>query len=538
MESKRSVSLPPGQNATPPAAPTQRRATAPAASLSSSGPVFRSSVNVAQYYQGNVGGGSAMARLAHAKAVDPFAATAYRGIPLGAVQARTESDARGPLRSMAQRPPIYRSLSASMAGHSPYGQQPTYRSINVGAPASSSLGFGLPGMGVGGLDMPGMHRPASVGKGSIGASNKGAGLDPFAPSMATSAPKQGVDPFTVEAITNPAVGVQPAVLRAAERAAIVPPAMPQPPFYLEKSHFYSQQAVPQLVESIKAELQKNEVDFSFNPVKCKWKIDMYVNNHHLSLRGRLYSVGEGQGLSVVEFNRRKGESFVFCSWYREMLRSLVSSKLVCDCAGASMSLSAAFPKAVRAVRTVPVPAVHKDCLQPLLEMASTSFAETQAEAAREVANLSNRAENKSQIVAAGFLKPLIALLQSHDSDVHRCAAVAMGNLSAGATDASVVASLQSVAPHAVEALCGMLKRDSLNELGVVDHTQAPTESQRASARALANLLGACRGEGAAAAEGLGLEPQNKELIASFHQGCSCPRLKAHCGRALRMVDVA
>lgn len=522
MESKRSASLPPSQGAAPPSAPTtQRRATAPAASLPpSAGPVFRSSVNVSQYYQGNVGGAAA-GRIGHAHAVDPFAATAYRGIPLGAVQARAESDAKGPLRSMAQRPPMYRSLSTSMApGHSPFLQKPNYRSLGLAAPAAPSLGPGS--MGVGGLEIPGMHRAGAIGKGTLGP-------DPFAPTVAKSAPK---DPFT-----EPTIGVQPAVQRAADMAAIVPPAMPQPPFYLEKSHFYSQQAVPALIESIKAELQKSEqVDFSFNPAKCKWKIDMYVNNHHLSLRGRLYAVK--RGLNVVEFNRRKGESFVFCSWYREMLRSLVSSKLVCDGAGASMSLSAAFPKAVRAVRTVPVPAVHKDCLKPLLEMASTSFAETQAEAAREVANLSNRAENKSQIVAAGFLKPLVALLQSQDSDVHRCAAVAMGNLSDGATDAAVVASLQSVGPNAVDALCGVLKRDGLNELGVVDPTQAPTESQRASARALANLLGACRGDGAAAADRLGLQPQDKELLATFHRGCSCPRLKAHCERALRMVGVA
>lgn len=315
-----------------------------------------------------------------------------------------------------------------------------------------------------------------------------------------------------------APGVQPKLGSSVAHSDIELPPMPLPPFYLELAHFYSRLPPSILVTTIESKLRgtgANPVDVSFDRDKCKWKIDLYVNNHQLKICGRLYSVmGE---VSVVEFNRRKGESFVFCTWYRELHSSLVVQNAICNKDGGMIAVPK--NKKRRNLIAPACPVINVDCLAPLLEMANTSFIEMQAEAAREVANLSSRCENRCSIVTAGFLEPLVKLLQSHDGDVHRCAAVAVGNIAEGAeTNADVRAGLNVQSPKMLDNLCGLLKKKAGVDCDVQAH--------RVAARALGNLVQHC---------GVTLAPQHKKCLSQFHERCSDHRLQADCSRVLQLV---
>lgn len=420
---------------------------------------------------------------AAAGSIDAFAGPTYRGIPLGAVQAQQQTNAQGPLRSAA-RPPVYRSLSASGAAGAvaaPYSAAPVYRSLGV-------------------QHMPPMRHH-------------------LAPEHDYGAlpPKHHVGQSPLGVRTTASVALKSASY--ANSDVIVLPPKPLPPFFLERTHFYSRCAPTELVAAVENAVQTSGVvDVVFDRQKCKWKIDLYVNNHQLKIFGRLYQVTPD--ISVVEFNRRKGESLVFCSWYRDLCHALHEGNAICGKDGGASPMVTTNSKPKRGVRGVQAcPAVNADCLGPLLEMAKTSFIETQAEAAREVANLSTRRENRRVIVTAGFLEPLVQLLQSHNGDVHRCAAVAVGNIAEGAnTSADVKAGLNTQSSKILDNLCDLLKK----EVGVDCDLQA----HRCAARALENLVQHC---------GIALAPQHQTFLRQCHASCSDDRLQAHLDRMLQLV---
>jgi hypothetical protein len=79
-----------------------------------------------------------------------------------------------------------------------------------------------------------------------------------------------------------------------------------------------------------------------------------------------------------------------------------------------------------------------EALAPLLGMLKVPFVDVQSEAARETANLAADVRNHDAIVDSGVASRLIELIQSHETDVHRCAVTALSKLVDDARCASMM----------------------------------------------------------------------------------------------------
>jgi len=228
-------------------------------------------------------------------------------------------------------------------------------------------------------------------------------------------------------------------------------------------------------------------DATFNPSKWKWKVNVYSKDqcHRVSAKIKVFAAPGS--VTAVECLRRKGDNFLFFDWYRKLLASLKAKGFLCDppegsasCSSTSASSCDEKTSAVPA----PVPAVSLGTdpatLQPLKEMYETGYADVQVEAARQLASLSSAVGNRTTIIEAGFARILVALLRSHDRDVHRCAAVALANLAETRECQSAVLDAGAQTP-----LCALLTAAQ----GKDGSTAAVSmECRRASARALANLI--------------------------------------------------
>jgi hypothetical protein len=71
-------------------------------------------------------------------------------------------------------------------------------------------------------------------------------------------------------------------------------------------------------------------------------------------------------------------------------------------------------------------------------MLKVPFVDFQSEAARETANLAADVRNHDAIVDSGVASRLIELIQSHETDVHRCAVTALSKLVDDARCASMM----------------------------------------------------------------------------------------------------
>lgn len=136
-------------------------------------------------------------------------------------------------------------------------------------------------------------------------------------------------------------------------------------------------------------------------------------------------------------------------------------------------------------------ALRVDTLRPLIDLAYSNHTEVQCDAAAVMALLSSNRENRCALVAAGSLRPLLALCNSHDRAIRRDAISAISNLTrpaAGSLDEEARQRIvdfgglrllldavdchdETVVARAAECLCNFaasqLFKELLFELGVL-----------------------------------------------------------------------
>lgn len=222
------------------------------------------------------------------------------------------------------------------------------------------------------------------------------------------------------------------------------PLLPAFPYLVDSTHYTSTAKLGRVVEDITSTLRSHDIDFTFNPLKAKFKATALESNCILDFRIRVFWDASTQH-HVIEFLKLQGSSYLWFGLY---------NRLVADHEPLSSG------KSKRAARILPVGLSADfddlDQLQPSIAMLSSCFAELQSEGVRHLADVS---ADKS--VAGLLLKPgvlnlssISVLLRSCSVEISAASARLLGNLAAAAIAEPHTASLlvKQVAPSLVGAL--------------------------------------------------------------------------------------
>lgn len=304
---------------------------------------------------------------------------------------------------------------------------------------------------------------------------------------------------------------------AAAQAAGGGQPIPQPhPFYLEPNCFFIVRGEVKELVSVVDEVLAGK-DSTFKAGKCKWKARSYVRNSCLDFRVVLFQGDWGPGLHVLEFQRRQGCAFQFAALVRKARAVFVRGGLVCDESGnaeAPPPTSARPPTSPRdtgcfppSCSSLPKPTLTKAVLTPIVQLASSEYADMQCQAVREIANLAEDAEARAVLLTfGGLVERLAQCAQSADPGLHRCAAAALSSLA-----------LQDDCHDAVGANIDCLLRLAACCEG--EGQWAELETQRQAAQCVLRLCegsSACKGAVASKAR-----PVFEGLKASADEGLRC-----------------
>lgn len=208
---------------------------------------------------------------------------------------------------------------------------------------------------------------------------------------------------------------------------------PQPhPFYLEPNCFFIVRGeVKELVSLVDAVLR--DKDAVFKPAKCKWKACSYVRNSCLDFRVVLFHGDWEPDQYVVEFQRRQGCAFQFAALVRSARAHFVRAGKVCNEAGEIEPAPSSEPASPRdtgffppSAGALPKPALTREVLTPIVELASSEYADMQHQAVREIANLAEDPAARAVLATfGGLVERLAQCARSADRGLHRCAAAAL-----------------------------------------------------------------------------------------------------------------
>ena len=235
---------------------------------------------------------------------------------------------------------------------------------------------------------------------------------------------------------------------------LVPSPVPPSPFFLEPTHFHSTLPPSALKQAVAATLTKCGGTLgAFDEAACTWSVSRIVNNRRIEMAVQIFSSAAGSGGPlVVEVARRRGDAFDFDSFYSAVVAELSALRALSSRTGGIASVKIPLRRVPsREALASPTAIMTVDTLAPLLGMLKAPFVDVQSEAARETANLAVDARNHAAIVDSGVAARLIELIESRETDVHRCALVALAQLALNARCAemlrqdAVLAALAAVA---------------------------------------------------------------------------------------------
>lgn len=201
--------------------------------------------------------------------------------------------------------------------------------------------------------------------------------------------------------------------------------LPPKPFHLERhTHFHvRKESLYRICSVIGKKFCDYNTDFTFQPEKCKWKVDYYQSAvQRVEMRVCIYSM---KGMYAVEFQRRQGDVTAFMQFYSQVKlfvrrnQLLVSDeKLVPQVkrpklehsSSVNASCGSKVEDAVRFVKGLLTSTKHDVCSQGVL------------------AALSLEKYVETHDVLSELVPSLVQVVQSCPERIARCAVVALGML--------------------------------------------------------------------------------------------------------------
>lgn len=166
--------------------------------------------------------------------------------------------------------------------------------------------------------------------------------------------------------------------------------------------------------------------FEFTPAQCAFDCVAYRRARAMRFRVCLWAAPEGDAETIVEFQRRSGDSMHFSELYQNAMRALTEVDQTHTPLGEAGKkdipmLDATLEESIDITRATVV--------KNLNDMASSDFLEERSEGVHELAHLSGEAAHRPAILDAGALDTLMRALGADNGEaVRRCAATALANL--------------------------------------------------------------------------------------------------------------
>ncbi|TMW63622.1 hypothetical protein Poli38472_002563 [Pythium oligandrum] len=215
---------------------------------------------------------------------------------------------------------------------------------------------------------------------------------------------------------------------------LIVPLLPAAPYPVDPYHFYSRgvDAALQLVQEIRDLLSACDIEFSFEPHKCKFKCVKYVQYSQVEFVLRIYVSNDAM---LLEFQRRSGSLLLWDGLYSLLYHKLLywvdTTAPACPQSGKQKKVASRAEDSMNVDMWQRV-ATSKHQVTSGLEsmniMITSPYVDVQREACAGLAAITGDAQNAYQVAKSGMVESLIKLASSADREVARCSIGTLGNI--------------------------------------------------------------------------------------------------------------
>jgi hypothetical protein len=201
--------------------------------------------------------------------------------------------------------------------------------------------------------------------------------------------------------------------------------LPPPPFRLElHTHFHVRgEAMQRICSIIGRKLCDLDTDFTFNPDKCKWKVE-YRHNSGIQRVNLNIIIFKSNKEYVVEVQRREGDITALMSLYSELSTFFARNHLLSE---KSQRTARAKRPAPTSVPQFPVSAENiKDAIGAVQGLLQSKYRDSRLQGVLGAISLS--ATEESRPAMASLVPQLVLLGQSNNQNLARLAGVALSRL--------------------------------------------------------------------------------------------------------------
>lgn len=274
---------------------------------------------------------------------------------------------------------------------------------------------------------------------------------------------------------------------------LVAPALPSAPYPVDPYHFhcFRAQTSSALVMEITQALNQCDVEYSFQPWKCKFKCVKYVHYSLVEFIVRVYTTQHG--VLLVEFQRRSGSALIWDGLYSVLYHKLAQwvdpqasacpqsggqKKVLVVTADSSASTPSSSQLSPQVWRTFGAnPNRESSGLEAMEIMVTSKYIDAQREGCAGLAMLTEDEQGARLAVKQELLEPLVTAAGSEDMEMARCAVSALANIARALVSYPNPAVSMDHLTRAVQIVTGLLEKSS-------DTTQRSLELLRECARSL------------------------------------------------------
>lgn len=310
-------------------------------------------------------------------------------------------------------------------------------------------------------------------------------------------------------------------------SVVVPPRLPPAPYPVDPYHFYcraNDSEPATLAQEIRSLLVECNIEFLFQPCKCKFKCVKHVQYSHVEFIIRVYATANG--VLLLEFQRRSGSLLLWDGLYSVLYNRLARwadpIATACPQSGTQKKVSP-DSLSVRVWNKLST-SVHTPTsgVEAMKIMITSPHFDAQVEGYSGLAAITENAESAYLVAKFGIVEHLVTAAASEDHHMARCAIGALGNISRAVDsfpDEKVAAQTVDLLKHTARVVVA--------RLGTTTDSLFSLELLRECARALGSFGKVCPHE-VVGCEGL--------LQLKHHMNHRDHQLAALCREALHELE--